>query len=84
MKTYRLITLAVLPAMALAVSCNKVNTEEPSPSPSDKVSITFSAVGEPADKATLDFNQAQNVRWADDDLIAVFDAHGDARDEESA
>ena len=73
MKTYRLITLAVLPAMALAVSCNKVNTEEPSPSPSDKVSITFSAVGEPADKATLDFNQAQNVRWADDDLIAVFD-----------
>lgn len=73
MKTRIYLTLAATAILLLPLACEKEN-EEQNPAPvSDKVSISFSATGEPEDKASLDFTQAQNVRWADDDLLAVFD-----------
>jgi len=73
MKTRIYLTLAATAILLLPLACEKEN-EEQNPVPvSDKVSISISATGEPEDKASLDFTQAQNVRWADDDLIAIFD-----------
>ena len=46
------------------------NQEE---TPVRKTKISFSAQGEPETAAYLDFSQTPNVRWSDDDLIAVFD-----------
>ena len=73
MKTRIYLTLATTAILLLPLACEKEN-EEQNPVPvSDKVSVSLSATGEPTDKAFIDFSQAQNVRWADDDLIAVFD-----------
>ncbi|MBP5558674.1 MAG: hypothetical protein J6X71_02800 [Bacteroidales bacterium] len=73
MKTRIYLTLAATAILLLPLSCEK-EIEEQNPTPvSGKVSVSISATGEPEDKASLDFSQAQNVRWADDDLIAVFD-----------
>ena len=74
MEPRRLFILFALAAITCAVSCNKEAVENnPSPDASQKVAVSFSAIGEPEQKATLDFTQTQNVRWSDDDLIAVFD-----------
>ena len=73
MKTRIYLTLATTAILLLPLACEKEN-EEQNPVPvSDKVSVSLSATGEPTDKAFIDFSQAQTVRWADDDLIAVFD-----------
>ncbi|MBR5043105.1 MAG: hypothetical protein IKX67_07675 [Bacteroidales bacterium] len=74
MEPRRFFILAALAAISCAVSCNKEAVEnDPSPDAYQKVAVSFSAIGEPEQKATLDFTQTQNVRWSDDDLIAVFD-----------
>ena len=73
MKTRIYLTLAATALLLLPLACEKEN-EEQNPVPvSDKVSVSISATGESANKAFIDFSQAQNVRWSDDDLIAVFD-----------
>ena len=68
------VTAAVL---SCAVSCNKERQDaDLSPDPTPKVTVSLSASGESSemdDKAFLDFSFAENVRWSDDDLIAVFD-----------
>ena len=75
MKTYR---IALLSLLAVAVfSCEKENgTDMPEnvSGPRIKISLTAKEESEAgSSKVTLDFSQAQNVRWSDDDLIAVFD-----------
>lgn len=70
MKNLKLYALAALAASAFLVSCNKETVTD---TPSVKTPISFVAFGEPQTKVTLDFSQAANVRWLDNDLIAVFD-----------
>ena len=70
MKNLKLYALAALAASAFLVSCNKETVTD---TPSVKTPISFIAFGEPQTKVTLDFSQAANVRWLDNDLIAVFD-----------
>ena len=76
MKNLKLYALAALAASAFLVSCNKETVTD---TPSVKTPISFVAFGEPQTKVTLDFSQAANVRWLDNDLIAVFD--GTARNQ---
>ena len=70
MKNLKLYALAALAASAFLVSCNKETVTD---TPSVKTPISFVAFGEPQTKVTLDFSRAANVRWLDNDLIAVFD-----------
>ncbi len=70
MKNLKLYALAALAASAFLVSCNKETVTD---TPSVKTPISFVAFGEPQTKVTLDFSQTANVRWLDNDLIAVFD-----------
>ena len=74
MKTKVLLNLIAATAMIIPVSCNKeIAGPDSGTDPSDKVSVSFSASGEPEDKAFLNFSETDNVRWSDTDLIAVFD-----------
>ena len=77
MKTYR---IALLSLLTVAVfSCEReaeIDTPEDVSGPKIKISLTANGeveAGIPGSKVTLDFSQSQNVRWSDDDLIAVFD-----------
>ncbi|MBO4340937.1 MAG: hypothetical protein J5835_05865 [Bacteroidales bacterium] len=73
MKAYS-IALASIAIAALASCTQETPADNYEQGP--KVKISFKAQGEadiPESKVTLDFSQTQNVRWSDDDLIAVFD-----------
>ncbi|MBO4340939.1 MAG: hypothetical protein J5835_05875, partial [Bacteroidales bacterium] len=77
MKTNRLFALVAFAATLCAVSCEKETEGQDQPQEqAATVRVSLSATGESTSsdmKATLDFSQAQNVRWSDDDHIAVFD-----------
>ncbi len=66
------IAFALLSIVALA-SCEREARDDSPEVPTRKTKISFSAQGEPETAAYLDFSQTPNVRWSDDDLIAVFD-----------
>ena len=59
--------------VALASCAKEAGEGNPDETPTQKTRISLSAQGEPETSAYLDFEQDPNVRWSDDDLIAVFD-----------
>jgi hypothetical protein len=70
------ITLLSLSIVTLASCKQEVWVDNSMTDDSEKVLVSFSGKGEsdsPDSRVTLDFSQAQNVRWSDNDLIAVFD-----------
>lgn len=74
MKTLRTVFTAALALLSLASCTQEIQVDDPSLAPKTKISLKALGEAESADsKVTLDFSQAQNVRWSDDDLVAVFD-----------
>ncbi len=71
MKNLKLYAIAALAAIACTVSCNEKEIETNIPSVKQPMSLVAS--GEAQGKVFLDFSESANVRWSDDDLIAVFD-----------
>ncbi len=71
MKNLKLYAIAALAAIACTVSCNEKEIETNIPSVKQPMSLVAS--GEAQGKVFLDFSETANVRWSDDDLIAVFD-----------
>lgn len=75
MKKNYLISLVAASSAICVLSCTKdasVETILPEDN-TPRVEVSLLAVSEPEDKASLDFDEVNNVRWADADLIAVFD-----------
>lgn len=59
--------------MALVASCGK-SPVTPVVEPSVRVPVSFNAYSESSDtRVSLDFSKSANVRWSDEDLVAVFD-----------
>lgn len=59
--------------MALVASCGK-SPVTPVVDPSVRVPVSFNAYSESSDtRVSLDFSKSANVRWSDEDLVAVFD-----------
>ena len=74
MKTRVLFAFVAGASLFFVESCNRMSIDTPpSPDTSRKTAMTINASGEEMKKAFLDFEQTQNVRWSDSDLIAVFD-----------
>ena len=73
MKASRKIFLSFISIVALASCAKEAGEGNPDETPTQKTRISLSAQGEPETSAYLDFEQDPNVRWSDDDLIAVFD-----------
>lgn len=72
MKQIRFTAILAFAAALFAVSCQK-EADVLVPESGPKVEVSLVAVNEPDTKVVLDFAQASNVQWADEDLIAVFD-----------
>lgn len=71
MKVFK--ALLVFLSIVVLASCAREAGDGSPEAPIRKTRISFSAQGEPETSAYLDFSQTPNVRWSDDDLIAVFD-----------
>ena len=77
MKKFRIALLLLL--IVTISSCRQEEMVDNTVNNTERVSVSFSATGETDSsaqekpKVTLDFSLTPNVRWSDDDLVAVFD-----------
>ncbi|MBR5043103.1 MAG: hypothetical protein IKX67_07665 [Bacteroidales bacterium] len=74
MKKIRLSVGLAISALVCLASCNKEAVIDSLPSDdSSKIEVFLTAFCEQGSKVSLDFEQEPNVKWSDNDIIAVFD-----------